>query len=468
MSSDLIASKAVWGAPSSGIALLLASQDRLWSHRALSFQGLIHSTYFHGLTESDAYAIAGAWEKQGLLSTTEPNDRKMQIAKTASNLLNSSKIMLDGKETTLFGAILDVRFGAGLTGRIQDLLQKFSNINIRSDQKTTLADIFQAICLMQDCYGRYGQLQRGASRPLVAALVGLDTVFVDGKILQLLGREAAVTYAADRIYSRHPAIARTVVNLLRENGSLTATANLVGYAGASLRAAGGLSEADYRDAYLIARELKSSDEAIAAAEGSLTAAPELLEPRVTYLSVLRKHTLSSATQYALALAKHVRGYKDFGGAIRAFLVESSQVASSTGAAQLGVGLSALALHDGIGFNLDERRAQYALVRLAKSARSLELQNASAAPGLIAAASVALERLIGIEQAWRFLAAIKQDAITDNLGLVRKLSASALCIRISTTCSTYAKNAILTTGLDIEDIVERISLNDLERLISSKK
>lgn len=461
---ELMTTKYIWGAESSGIALLLASQDRLWPYHDGRFQGRISSTQFHGLTDADADAIATAWERQGILST-DILDKDAVIAKTAADLLQSSKAMLDGKEATLFGAILDVRFGAGLTDRVHDLLQKFRNIKIRSDQDTTLADIYQAICLMQDTYDRYGQYRRGASRPLVAAMVGLETVFVDGRILELLGREAAVTYAADRIYSRHPAIARTVVNLLRAEGTILNAARLVGHAGASLRATGSLAEADYRDAYMLAKELRSPHEAISAAEGALTAAPELLEPRVTYLSILRKYETLQATRYAAALAKHVRGYKDFGAAIRAFLVEASHVTSTTGAEQLAVGLSALALHDGIGFYLDQRRAQYALVRLAKSAVGLRTQSSSATPGLIAAAVVALERLIGVDTASRFLLSVQRSASEDGLDATRKLSGNSLCMRIVSQCSPFTKLAINEIGLDIEDTVDRISLTDLQRLIS---
>lgn len=121
------------------------------------------------------------------------------------------------QENTLFGAVLDVRYGSGLNARVEDLLRKLRQVKLTDS--LDLGDVFAGICLMQHVLDQDGNLGRGASRAVIAAMVGLDTVFADGKILKTLGREAAVTIAGNRVYCRHPSIAAIVVKALEKEGS---------------------------------------------------------------------------------------------------------------------------------------------------------------------------------------------------------------------------------------------------------
>ena len=96
----------------------------------------------------------------------------------------------------------------------------------------------------------------------------------------------------------------------------------------------------------------------------------------------------------------------------------SIVARSQGEAYLSMGLAALALHDGIGFMLDERRAGYALTSLAKAALRVREQNAASFAGVSELAYVLMERCFGPDRTEELLGKWKRQAPT--LQEVRKM------------------------------------------------
>lgn len=245
---SMAATKDVWAVEGSGIAFLLASHDRLWWQGAGSaLQPWIDDVLFHGITDNDAKNIALTWQGLGLLP-----DENQEVDTIAERLAMSADAMA-AESNTLFGAVLDVRYGANLGARVEDLVRKLHEIKLTAS--VDLGDVFGGICVMQHTLDKNGNLGRGASRPVIAAMAGLDPDFADGKILQTLGREAAVTFAGNRVYCRHPSIAATVVDYLHREGTAEKIYELVGQAGGERLVKKATTLEGYRDAYLLSRYL---------------------------------------------------------------------------------------------------------------------------------------------------------------------------------------------------------------------
>jgi hypothetical protein len=364
-----------------------------------------------------------------------------------------------GQTSTLFGAILDTRFGDGLKDRVGDLVAKLSAIKVQPDSAVSVGDIFGGICVLQHSTDPRGTLGHGASRSLIAAMVDRDGVYADGKILDALGREAAIMFAGNHIYSRHPAIAKAVVHHLREQGRMTEICKRVARAGARLFSIGNVPSDDYRHAYLLTQKLEAKEESLAAGVGAVEGATELLEPRVTLLSQYRKHDPVHAEKVAVAYGARLTGYRDHGTAVRAFLNEYAQVVGKNHQPQLALGLAALSLHDGVGFRLDEKRAGYSLLTVLKFALQLRQQN----PAIVGDIP---------ELACRAAASVLKPAeekhldpfrVQIDMSSVAALSPAAVSRRLGPLLSEHAKSAVEKTGISVE-FVNAIEIRDLERLI----
>jgi hypothetical protein len=416
---------------------------------------------FHGLDASDARGIATAWVTNGVAPKIASSyDPAQLIEDLTSKLAASAQTLFEGQQATLFGAILDVRYGARLAGRVEDLVRKFSLINIRPNIEVNLGDIFGGIALLQDTLDRSGGLGTGASRPVIAAMVSLEGVFADGKILELLGREAAITYAGNRVYTRHPSIARATVDYLRAAGRLANIAFLLGKAGGLLRDGSGLEPALYRNAYLLGQDLKMREEAVAAATGAVQGARELLEPRVTLTSVKRRFDSAEAAKYAAGVGAHVREFRDYRASIRGYLVEYSVVARDEGEPYFAMGLAALALDDSTGFNLDRQRASYALTSVAKAAIEVRKQNKLVANNVAEAAFLLLTAVGGESEANRYLSHARSHM--PNLEEMKKLGMAALCAKLGPSLNPAIRTAIESIGLSVE-FSNTLRLTDLRRL-----
>ncbi|MFI0015354.1 P-loop NTPase [Streptomyces griseus] len=436
---DMVSTKDVWAAEGSGIAFLLASQDRLWWQGAGSaLRPWIEDIVFHGITNDDARNIALTWQRLGLL----PNGSQ-EIDSVAERLAASADAMV-AESNTLFGAVLDVRYGADLGARVEDLVRKLHEIKL--SDSVDLGDIFGGICVMQHALDKNGNRGKGASRSVIAAIVGLDPVFADGKILQTLGREAAVTFAGNRVYCRHPSIAATVVDYLHREGTASKVYELVGQAGGERLVKKASILEGYRDAYKLSRSL-SAPESVWAAKGAVQGTGrKILESRVSLLRALRLERKRRAGAYARNLAPELAGYDDYHRAVRAFLVEFSISLRDEAEAQTSAGLAALALDDQVGFSLDEDRAGYALVSLAKSAAALNTQTRdTATKDAPALCSILLEYICGEEDAAKHLGRFRPTAHHD----LRQLSTVKLCGQLSTMFNKAAAQALQETKVDVE-------------------
>ncbi|MEV4445068.1 MULTISPECIES: P-loop NTPase [Streptomyces] len=454
---DLVTTHDVWTAEGSGIVFLLASHDRLWWQGAGTYlKRWIDDILFHGITGDDARNIAAAWQRMGLL----PN--ALQNVEVAAKRLASSAGVMAAESNTLFGAVLDVRYGPELGSRVEDLLRKLREIKLTDS--VDLSDVFAGICVMQHTLDKDGNLSRGASRPVIAAMVGLDAVFADGKILKTLGHEAAVTFAGNRVYCRHPAIASTVVDYLHREGPAQKVYELVGQAGGALMEAGASDVDGYRDAYLISRVLPAP-EAVWAATGAVKGTGSgVLESRVSLLRALRLEGRHRSVAYARELAPRVRDYRDFHRAVRGFLVEFSISLRDDGHAQTSAGLAALALDDRVGFTLDSVRAGYALVSLAKSAAGL---NAQTGDGVTMDAPevcyVLLGRIRSEKEAARYLNQLRLKQLDD----FQQLPAGKLCGRLATMLHKAATSALQEMEIPIE-LHDMLSFDNLRRLAEQRR
>ncbi|MGW0733234.1 P-loop NTPase [Streptomyces sp. NPDC002851] len=465
---DLLATRDVWAAEDSGVVFLLASHDRLWWQGAgPSLKRWIDDVLFHGITGDDARNIAAAWQHMGLLPAALPD------VEAAADRLAASADSMAAESSTLFGAVLDVRYGPELGSRIEDLLRKLHEIKLTDSVRLSevdlgevdLGEVFAGICVMQHALDKNGNEGKGASRSVIAAMVDLGSVFADGKILKTLGREAAVTFAGDRVYSRHPSIASTVVEYLHREGAAQKVYELVGRAGGTLFEAGAADADGYRDAYLLSRYLPVP-EAVWAATGAVKGTGEhVLESRVSLMRALRREGRSDA--YGRGLAPRLRDYRDYYGAVRGFLVEFSISLRDDGHAQTSAGLAALALDDRAGITLDESRASYALVSLAKSAAKLNAQlGDGAGTDAPEVCYVLLERVRGEERAEKFLGGGRYRG-SARLDEIRQLSDGKLCARLAAALHRPAAAAVQETGIPVE-LDDMLSFDGLRRLAERRR
>ncbi|MEU1867857.1 SIR2 family protein [Streptomyces gardneri] len=436
---DLVATQDVWATEGSGIAFLLASHDRLWWQGAGSaLRPWIDAIVFHGITGDDAKNIALTWQGLDLLP-----DGNQGVDAVAERLAASADAMA-ATSNTLFGAVLDVRYGAELGARVEDLVRKLHEIKLTDS--VDLGDVFGGICVMQHALDKDGNLGTGASRSVIAAMAGLDPVFANGKILQTLGREAAVTFAGNRVYCRHPSIAAAVVDYLHREGTAEKVHQLVGQAGGERLMKNGTPLEGYRDAYLLYRYLPVPQSVWAATGAVKGTGRKILESRVSLLWALRQEGRQRASTYGRELAPRLKEYDDFPGAVRAFLVEFSISLRDEGEAQTSAGLAALALDDRFGYALDEHRAGYALVSLARSTAALHAQTrGQAIEGAPALCYLLLEGVRGTEDALKFLRRHHLPADHE----LRQLSSAKLCGRLAVMLGHAAAQAALTTGVPVE-------------------
>ncbi|MER7968223.1 SIR2 family protein [Streptomyces sp. NPDC096080] len=452
VADDIVSTKDVWAAEGSGIAFLLASHDRLWwQGGGWTLRPWIDDILFHGITDNDATNIALTWQGLELLP-----DGTQDVDAVAERLATSAGTMA-AESNTLFGAVLDVRYGAHLSARVEDLVRKLHEIKL--SDSVDLGDVFGGICVMQHTLDKDGNRGRGASRSVIAAMVGLDPVFADGKILQTLGREAAVTFAGNRVYCRHPSIAAAVVDYVHQEGTAEKVYELVGQAGGERLVKNASTLEGYRDAYMLSRSL-SAPESVWVATGVVKGTGQrILESRVSLLRALRLEGKQRAGAYVRELAPRLVTYDDYRVAVRAFLVEFSISLRNEGEAQTSVGLAALAMDDQVGYALDEDRAGYALVSLARSVAVLNTQRGDAAtkdaPALCA---ILLERVRGEENASKYLSRYRPPTHHE----LRQLSTVKLCGRLATMFSKAATQALKATGVAVET-QGALSFDTLRRL-----
>jgi hypothetical protein len=356
------------------IIIVAAAQDRLWWRLPRTLTSHFAEEVFEGLEDSDAEALADRWASLGLLP--EGDQGQLQsVGSVANELKRASKARDKRRGSSLLGAILEVREARTLESRIENLMEHLKQTRVSGNGEVTLADMFGAICLLEVTHSSVVHENGGASRVLISELVNSEDVGANDLVLRALGREAAVTFAGRKVLSRHPMIAAAGVRWLKKSGRLAGVAGLIGEAGGRLRARNDLLREDYANAYRLGKNLEDRRAALAAAQGAIRGAKDLLEPRITYLSIVRALNPSKAHIYAYGIVPMLSSSSDKRSAIRVFLNELSQVASIEHEYQRALGLACLSLHDGSGYPAERDMVGYAFGSAATALSYLVRQDA---------------------------------------------------------------------------------------------
>ncbi|MGE9364302.1 SIR2 family protein [Isoptericola nanjingensis] len=441
-----------------GVIFCLASHDRLWwSQGGHRFENA-DVTVFSGLTKEDAEALAAAYVAKNLV---DAGSSENAVTSVATELLEAAEPGLSGGSSSLFGAILEVRYGPLLRQRVEDLIDKLSAAKIDDAPAQSLSDIFGAICLIQVTYDAGARSGLGTSRVMLAAMAGQGRLATDQRVLSALGKEAAISFAGDQIYARHPAIARVAVDVLRERGELKRIAGIVGRIGGELRLHPGVGRDHYNRAYLISRELEG-DESDHAASGAVKGAHTLLEPRITRISVLRRTRAADALVYAQRVAEHAGEFEDYSSALRVFLNEYANVLIANSQFQSALGVAALALDDECGYYLDRARCEYALGSVARAADGIRSQNAAAVGPVVEISHLLLTRISGQDVSSRFTGPLVRSS---QLDVLKDQSSSKLCSEFCLEVNPFARAAISSLGLSVP-VNGTLRLGDLGRLADS--
>lgn len=357
--------------------VLAACRDRLWWSIPGPAKDKIQTILFDGMTDSDAASLAGRWQelrletprrgqKGGPALSVEEVTKELQVA---SQRVDRER----GGRSTLFGAILEVREGDSLGIRIDEMMENLSQTKVRIGSETTLADVFGIICVLQKYSDSQGSFTHGATRALIADAVNADDSLENVAILQALGKEAAVTFSGKLVYSRHPRIADGVVSWLSRTGRLGLVCQLAGRAGGRMRQAGASRE-DYVDGYMLGKFINEPVAAAAACQGAIEGARDFLEPRITYMSVMRKFDPEQASKYGVGIVRLLTTARDRKTAIRVYLNELALLELSEGHHLRALGLVGLLLHNGSGMPATREQVGYGLGTLAKAYGFLLRQN----------------------------------------------------------------------------------------------
>lgn len=239
-----------------------------------------------GLTHLDASSIMHSWEQLGesalgdLLSIPSFDAR-------VSELLRLSKSE-DGERSTLFGASLEIRYGAGLREHIRQLVIRLSDIlsdapaSSMSDRESSLAyPLFLAS--IPQLFGL-----QGMPKTVLAGALGLSKAELEAFVLSPLGDEAPLSISGSHVYARHKAVANAIVEASIDEGfSLDeAVPRLVRGAVSNIELLGYSSElADF--AY-ISRVIPEAELAVKAAIAAHEECPERLSYSARLSSAYRK------------------------------------------------------------------------------------------------------------------------------------------------------------------------------------
>lgn len=164
-----------------------------------------------GLSTSDAEEVVIAWSKYGKDGLKELNNL---AAKDATlHLMEAAKSEEAGNNKgTFFGAILQVRLGAGLKEHVENLLEKLSKRSIGNNK--TLSDAYSYIAAM------HAEDLQFLSKEVLAEALQVKLSDLKRVILAPLGEEAAIATTGRFVFTRHRAIANVSLQILSDEFDL--------------------------------------------------------------------------------------------------------------------------------------------------------------------------------------------------------------------------------------------------------
>ena len=175
IASQLVALRTALSARSD-IVLLLASHERDWRNAGAfaNLGALVDVVALAGLTASDANRIAAAWWADGAPGLAKLANVADQIA--VAGVLQASADSTTDTGGTLFGAVVQTRFGGELQQRIGDLVQRMDNYEPLT--KWTLGDAFLMIASVHA--SRRSSLDEALSARLLCATLELEESISSG------------------------------------------------------------------------------------------------------------------------------------------------------------------------------------------------------------------------------------------------------------------------------------------------
>jgi hypothetical protein len=277
--------------PTKSVQVILASRDTDWNvfgGRSFSWSKYIkYNTYeLRGLDHLDAKSLITTWEEIG-------PDALGNLLQTPSNGARVDRLLRESKSEsrtggTLFGASLSLRYGDELASHLNDLLERMLDVPIldrTGDEVGSLGEALLYIAVAEHLSGGSTLL----NREVLSGIFHLSTSEVDTKILYPLGDEAPVAALSDTVITRHPSIARCLIDKsLSDPQQLEHSVTRIVRAAVSLleHGRGGHNSEVVRLAY-ISRDMTNQKLALIAAQAAHEAAPDRLSYQARLSSALR-------------------------------------------------------------------------------------------------------------------------------------------------------------------------------------
>ena len=198
------------------VQFLLCCRDTDWKaadvdHLPWNQQAIFSEKPLKGLNKADAEKVVSAWSAYGKegLKTLDGLEHDNATAKLLLAAKSEETKSFDG---SFFGAVLQVRWGAGLKNHIENLLRKLEKRNINSEK--TLLDAFAYISAM------HAEKLQILSKDVLAKALRVPVNQLRKKVLGPLGEEAAIATTGRFVFTRHIAIANISVEILAEKFDL--------------------------------------------------------------------------------------------------------------------------------------------------------------------------------------------------------------------------------------------------------
>lgn len=199
-------------AGSTHVHFLLAARDTDWRHSKGDRQAW--STWLtkhpdivlRDLLPDDANKLVEAWQRFGsnglrkLASLTDPGEQTAVLLEAVRGAAATAR-----HEGSFFGGLLAVRFGAdGLRSHVNSMLHRLKDVRI-SDSGYTL---FDALLYVAACHAVGIQ---GIDEKVLADLLCVERDWVQTRVVNLLGEEAAAVRSAGHVFTRHRDVAAAIL-----------------------------------------------------------------------------------------------------------------------------------------------------------------------------------------------------------------------------------------------------------------
>lgn len=338
---------------------------------------------FSEMTSDDAVNLASCWIDSNLLPEEFSDCGIEEISAMIENASSSNH----GK--SLFGSILHLWEGEELIDRVNDLLNRIAKFHIGG---VSYRHILCAVAVIQVVWDLDETEGKGISTAMLGELVRIRSMDVLQLVVEPLGREVGISRIGDRIYIRHANIAVAIYNILEDAGELQELVAELAKSGARLRFSGPVPVEGAVEAYRLCVKL-NAELALVAARGAIKGAPYRLEPKVTYISVLRSEArLDTARHYAQMLFRHLQQNDDRLTKQRGFFVEWANVEHAMGHLDDALNLALKSISDDLEGFVRADTVAYAMSTICKCLRSLHYLNRDGARQMLGDSERILELL----------------------------------------------------------------------------